>query len=345
MHRNPWWFTPAGMTLDAGAFVAALEFATGKRATILGKPSAAVFRASRRRAAGGPRRAGARDRRSRWSVTTCRRTSPRRSASGFAGSWSCPARRTGRRPTVPPSGPWPRAGRHRPLAGRGRGRARLTATFPTPDRPHEAHHHDHRVQAAHQDHVRDAERRQRGAARRFEAGADGGPSAASAARIATTSTARGATATAPSRRARRSTGTPSSGTFARATAADVDDAVAAARAAQPAWAAVPWRERVAIIRRAADLISERLMAYSADMAIEVGKNRIEALGEVEESRRPAALLRPDDGGQRRLRPRDGQPRRRRGPHPLGPPAARRLRGHQPVQLPDGPRHRPDRRPR
>jgi HAD superfamily hydrolase (TIGR01450 family) len=44
MHRNPWWFTPAGMTLDAGAYVAALEFATGKRATILGKPSAAVFR-------------------------------------------------------------------------------------------------------------------------------------------------------------------------------------------------------------------------------------------------------------------------------------------------------------
>ena len=78
------------------------------------------------------------------------------------------------------------------------------------------------------------------------------------------------------------------GTFARGTAADVDDAVAAARAAQPAWAAVPWRERVAIIKRAGDLISERLMEYSAVMAIEVGKNRIEALGEVEEA---ADLLR------------------------------------------------------
>jgi HAD superfamily hydrolase (TIGR01458 family) len=44
MHRNPWWLTPKGMTLDAGAFVAALEFATGRRATILGKPSSAVFR-------------------------------------------------------------------------------------------------------------------------------------------------------------------------------------------------------------------------------------------------------------------------------------------------------------
>jgi 1-pyrroline-5-carboxylate dehydrogenase len=78
------------------------------------------------------------------------------------------------------------------------------------------------------------------------------------------------------------------GTFARGTAADVDDAVAAARRAQPAWAATPWRERVAIVKRAGDLISERLMDYSAIMAIEVGKNRIEALGEVEES---ADLLR------------------------------------------------------
>ncbi|MEA2610631.1 MAG: hypothetical protein QOG32_357, partial [Chloroflexota bacterium] len=70
------------------------------------------------------------------------------------------------------------------------------------------------------------------------------------------------------------------GTFARATSTDVDDAVAAARAAQPAWAAVPWRERVTIIKRAGDLISERLMEYAPIMAIEVGKNRIEALGEV-----------------------------------------------------------------
>jgi 1-pyrroline-5-carboxylate dehydrogenase len=78
------------------------------------------------------------------------------------------------------------------------------------------------------------------------------------------------------------------GTFASGTTADVDDAVAAARAAQPAWAAIPWRERLEIVRRAAEHISDHLMPYSADMAIEVGKNRIEALGEVEES---ADLLR------------------------------------------------------
>ena len=44
MHRNPWWLTPSGPTLDSGAFVAGLEFATGRRATIIGKPSPAFFR-------------------------------------------------------------------------------------------------------------------------------------------------------------------------------------------------------------------------------------------------------------------------------------------------------------
>ena len=39
MHRNPWWLTQAGPTLDSGAFVAGLEFATSSRALILGKPS------------------------------------------------------------------------------------------------------------------------------------------------------------------------------------------------------------------------------------------------------------------------------------------------------------------
>ncbi len=78
------------------------------------------------------------------------------------------------------------------------------------------------------------------------------------------------------------------GTFARGSRADVKDAVTAARAAQPAWRAVPWRERLALLRRAGDLISERQMEYGALMAMEVGKSRLEALGEVEES---ADLLR------------------------------------------------------
>jgi HAD superfamily hydrolase (TIGR01458 family) len=44
MHRNPWWLTDKGETIDAGAFVAGLEFATGHPARVLGKPAPEVFR-------------------------------------------------------------------------------------------------------------------------------------------------------------------------------------------------------------------------------------------------------------------------------------------------------------
>ncbi|HET8785209.1 MAG TPA: HAD-IIA family hydrolase [Candidatus Limnocylindrales bacterium] len=43
MHRNPWWLTPEGPTLDSGSFVVGLEFAAETRATIVGKPSTAFF--------------------------------------------------------------------------------------------------------------------------------------------------------------------------------------------------------------------------------------------------------------------------------------------------------------
>jgi HAD superfamily hydrolase (TIGR01450 family) len=44
MHRNPWWIAPTGLSLDAGSVVAGLEFATGRRAVVGGKPSPVVFR-------------------------------------------------------------------------------------------------------------------------------------------------------------------------------------------------------------------------------------------------------------------------------------------------------------
>ncbi len=78
------------------------------------------------------------------------------------------------------------------------------------------------------------------------------------------------------------------GTFARGTRADVRDAVGAARAAHPAWRATPWRDRLALLRRTAEIISERHMEYGALMGFEVGKSRLEALGEAEEA---ADLLR------------------------------------------------------
>jgi HAD superfamily hydrolase (TIGR01458 family) len=43
MHKNPWWQTSRGPMLDGGAYVAALEYATGVEATVIGKPSAACF--------------------------------------------------------------------------------------------------------------------------------------------------------------------------------------------------------------------------------------------------------------------------------------------------------------
>jgi 1-pyrroline-5-carboxylate dehydrogenase len=73
------------------------------------------------------------------------------------------------------------------------------------------------------------------------------------------------------------------GTFAKGSRADVQAAIAAARRAQPAWARTDWRDRLAILKAAAELISDRLFNEAAAMAFETGKNRIEALGEVEES--------------------------------------------------------------
>ena len=43
MHRNAWWLTPEGPTLDSGAYVTGLEFATGVRAQIVGKPAPTFF--------------------------------------------------------------------------------------------------------------------------------------------------------------------------------------------------------------------------------------------------------------------------------------------------------------
>jgi len=73
------------------------------------------------------------------------------------------------------------------------------------------------------------------------------------------------------------------GQFAQATVSDVDHAVAAARDAQRGWGRRPWRERLDILRRAAQLIRERKYDLAALMSLEVGKSRLEAMGDAEES--------------------------------------------------------------
>ena len=46
MHRNPWWSAEDGIRLDSGSFVRALEYATDRRALIVGKPARAFYRAA-----------------------------------------------------------------------------------------------------------------------------------------------------------------------------------------------------------------------------------------------------------------------------------------------------------
>ena len=65
-------------------------------------------------------------------------------------------------------------------------------------------------------------------------------------------------------------------------------AVAAASAAFAGWRKTPWQERVALMRTIAEKISDNSLELSALMIFEVGKSRLEALGEVEET---ADLLR------------------------------------------------------
>ncbi|MBN1993184.1 MAG: aldehyde dehydrogenase family protein [Anaerolineae bacterium] len=65
-------------------------------------------------------------------------------------------------------------------------------------------------------------------------------------------------------------------------------AIAAAKAAFPGWRKTPWPDRVALIRQLAEKISANSLELSALMILEVGKSRLEALGEVEET---ADLLR------------------------------------------------------
>lgn len=73
------------------------------------------------------------------------------------------------------------------------------------------------------------------------------------------------------------------GTFQKGTEADATRALEAARRASATWSRTPWRDRVAIMRRVADRIDERVYEIAAAASLEVGKNRMEALAEVAEA--------------------------------------------------------------
>jgi acyl-CoA reductase-like NAD-dependent aldehyde dehydrogenase len=73
------------------------------------------------------------------------------------------------------------------------------------------------------------------------------------------------------------------GRFGDATPAEVDAAMAAAQGAFPAWRRTPVAERTRLLRRAAQVIEARVYEIGAAVALEVGKNRMEALAEVQET--------------------------------------------------------------
>src|SRR5213078_545850 len=73
------------------------------------------------------------------------------------------------------------------------------------------------------------------------------------------------------------------GHFPLASVDDANDAMAAAQAAFASWRATPMAERARLLKRVATLIEERVYNIAAAMTLEVGKNRMEALGEAQET--------------------------------------------------------------
>jgi 1-pyrroline-5-carboxylate dehydrogenase len=73
------------------------------------------------------------------------------------------------------------------------------------------------------------------------------------------------------------------GYFQKGDEKDAANAIEAARRAFPDWSARPWQERVTLMRKAADLITQRIFKFGAVIALEVGKNRMEALGDIAEA--------------------------------------------------------------
>jgi len=73
------------------------------------------------------------------------------------------------------------------------------------------------------------------------------------------------------------------GKFQKGTARHAREAVATAKKAFRNWSGKPWTDRVKILRRAAGLMEKRILELSALTGLEVGKSRLEAIGDVQES--------------------------------------------------------------
>jgi 1-pyrroline-5-carboxylate dehydrogenase len=73
------------------------------------------------------------------------------------------------------------------------------------------------------------------------------------------------------------------GIFQRGNREDAEKALQSARDAFPKWSQLKWRDRVAILQKAAEIIDQRTFEIAAALSLEVGKNRMEALGDVAET--------------------------------------------------------------
>jgi acyl-CoA reductase-like NAD-dependent aldehyde dehydrogenase len=73
------------------------------------------------------------------------------------------------------------------------------------------------------------------------------------------------------------------GSFAVADRGHVELAMRTARAAFPAWRATSVADRVRFVRRVGEVMQQRVYEIAAALSLEVGKNRMEALGEAQET--------------------------------------------------------------
>lgn len=73
------------------------------------------------------------------------------------------------------------------------------------------------------------------------------------------------------------------GLFQKGTVEHGRQAIAAARKAFPAWSRLSWKERVRLLRKAADIMDQHIYEFGAVLSLEVGKNRTEALGDAAET--------------------------------------------------------------
>ncbi len=60
-------------------------------------------------------------------------------------------------------------------------------------------------------------------------------------------------------------------------------ALEAARKAFPGWSHTPWQERIRLLRKAADLVDQRMFDMGPATSLQVGKNRMESLGDIAET--------------------------------------------------------------